>query len=266
MDGADLDRDAREQPTEDELRAAWPLLTPEDRFAGFRLLPTRTEREDFFFTLSPGDQADLISRMVPERRRAWLRLLDPDDITDVLQETEDPAERTSLLELLAAGSGNEVTALLAFAEDDAGGLMSPRFARVRPDMTCDEAISYLRRQAKQNLETIYYAYVLDSEQHLLGVVSLRELFAADPALAVSEVMETDVEAVDDEMDQEDVSLLMAEQDLLAIPVIDDDRRMQGIVTFDDVHDVIEEEATEDIQRMGGTAALENPYLETSQLE
>jgi magnesium transporter len=140
--------------------------------------------------------------------------------------------------------------------------MSTRYARLRPHMTADEAISYLRRQARDESETIYYAYVLDQEQRLLGVVSFRDLFAADPTRTVAEIMETDVVRVTDEMDQETVSRVFAEHDMTVVPVVDQDGRMKGIVTVDDIVDVVEEEATEDMQKLGGLEALEAPYLQT----
>src|ERR1051325_3583758 len=113
-------------------------------------------------------------------------------------------------------------------------------------MPADEAISYLRRQARDKIETIYYAYVLAPDQHLLGVVSFRDLFAADPKKTVADIMVTDVVRVTDEMDQETLSRIFAEHDLNVIPVVDKDGKMKGIVTIDDIVDVAQEEATEDI--------------------
>ncbi len=150
-------------------------------------------------------------------------------------------------------------ALLAYAEDDAGGLMSPRFARLRPDMTVDEAVSYLRRQAEQ-VETIHYAYVLDSEQHLLGVVPLRRLMSAQRDQRVRDIMRTDFIAASEELDQEALAKLFSEEHLFAIPITDKEGRMKGIVTADDIVNVVTEEASEDIQKIGGMEALEGPYL------
>jgi magnesium transporter len=141
--------------------------------------------------------------------------------------------------------------------------MSTRYARLRPNMTADEAISYLRRQAQDKIETIYYAYVLDHDQHLLGVVSFRDLFASDPRKIVAEIMETDVVRVSDEMDQETVSRIFAEHDLTVVPVVDRNGKMKGIVTVDDIVDVVQEEATEDAQKFGGMEALDMPYLASS---
>jgi magnesium transporter len=112
------------------------------------------------------------------------------------------------------------------------------------------------------VETVYYAYALDSQQRLLGVVSLRELFQAQPSKLVRDVMRTELITVHEEMDQEAVSRLFSSHNLAAIPVVDSQGRMKGIVTIDDIVDVVEEEATEDIQKVGGMEALEAPYLET----
>jgi magnesium transporter len=139
--------------------------------------------------------------------------------------------------------------------------MSPRYARVRPDMTVDEAIGYLRIQARQNVETINYAYVLDGQQHLLGVISLRELFSAPGGKRVSELMHSDLVTIEEDADQESVGPLLSLHDLMAIPVVDAQGRMKGIITFDDIADVVEEEATEDIHKIGGSEALDAPYLQ-----
>jgi magnesium transporter len=138
--------------------------------------------------------------------------------------------------------------------------MHQRFARLRPEATVEEAISYLRRQTREKVELLYYAYVLDAGQHLLGVVSLRELIVAKSTAKVSELMSTDVVTVAEDLDQEAVGKVFRDHDLLAIPVVDAERRMKGIVTFDDVVDVVEEEATEDAQKFGGMEALDAPYL------
>ncbi|MGN6106815.1 MAG: magnesium transporter [Kofleriaceae bacterium] len=245
----------------DDLRDAWPLLDLEERNDGLRVLP-REDAEDFFIALSAADQAALLLHFRPGQRRQWMRLLEPDDVADVIQEVGED-HKQPLLALLDVPTRKEVAALLAYAEDEAGGLMSTRYARLRPHMTADEAISYLRRQARDRIETIYYAYVVDPDLHLLGVVSFRDLFATDPRNVVAEIMETDVVRVSDEMDQEAVSRVFAEHDLTVVPVVDAEGRMKGIVTVDDIVDVVQEEATEDAQKFGGMAALEVPYLQSS---
>jgi magnesium transporter len=140
--------------------------------------------------------------------------------------------------------------------------MSPRYARLRPEMRIDEALSYIRRQTREQIETVYYLYVLDAQQRLLGVVSFRDLLMAPPDRTVRDVMHTDVVTVHEDMDQEAVSALFAHHNYLAVPVVDEAGRMKGIVNVDDIVDVVREEATEDLQKLGGMTALEIPYLET----
>ena len=246
--------------TAEELRDAWPALSWEERIEGFHRL-VRAEADDFFLELPPADEAALLLALPPPERRLWIRLLAPDDAADVIQEAPEE-ERPRLIELLDPVARREVTALLAYAEDAAGGLMSPRFARLRPEMTVDEAIRYLRRQAREQAETIYYAYVLDPGQKLVGVVSFRDLLTAPPDRRIADLMKRDVVSVPDTLDQEAVARIMAREDVNAIPVVDGQGRMQGIVTVDDVVDVVQQEATEDIQKIGGTEALDQPYLQT----
>jgi magnesium transporter len=235
----------------------WPGLSEEERVERFKALPS-DEADEFFLSLAPVEQASLLRALPHGERRLWMRLLPPDDAVDLIQEAP-PEEHPHLFDMLDDATRTEVRALLAYAEDEAGGLMNPRFARVRPDMTADEAMSYLRKQAGQ-VETLYYAYVLAEDQHLEGVISLRELFQAPGTRLVRELMHTEVVTVPEDMDQEAVARLYVAQGLLAIPVLDRIGRMKGIITYDDIADVVREEATEDAQKLGGMAALEEPYL------
>jgi len=249
-----------ERLTIDEAREVWSMLVSHERAEAFRAL-TPTMAEEFFFELSTGEQAALIEALQPSERRLWLRLLAPDDLADVVQSL-DEEHREPVLALLDEATRNEARALLAYREDVAGGLMSPRFARLRPDVTVEAAISYLRKQATGgNVETIYDAYVLDSAQRLLGVVSLRDLFRAGSGQIVKDVMRTEVVVAHESLDEEAVARLF-ESGLLAVPVVDGERHMKGIVTVDDIVDVVRDVATEDIQKVGGAEALEAPYFDT----
>ncbi len=248
----------------EDLREIWPVLDARERSQGFTLLE-RDEAVDFFQSLSAFSQAQVVEGLHGAERRLWLRSLAPDDAADLLQEL-DPELRAALLDKLDPPTRHEVAALMAYAQDDAGGLMSPRFARVRPDQTADEAIRYLQRQARDRLETIYYAYVLDSTQRLLGVASFRELFAAAPDRPVRELMNESFISAPEDMDQEEVARLLARHDLLALPVVDAAGRMKGIVTVDDIVDVVQEEATEDAHKAAGMQALDAPYLQTGIFE
>jgi magnesium transporter len=244
-----------------KLSSNWSAFTHQERIEKFSSLP-RTEAEELFYSLSVHDQAELISEASPLEKRSWVRLLGPDDVADLIQEL-GLERKDEILNLLDNQTRREVSALLAYAEDRAGGLMNSRFARLRPEMTVDEAISYLRIQAKAQVEIIYYAYVLDVDQTLLGVVSFRELFSTPQQKLIKEVMRTDLVKVPIQLNQEQVARVFQKSDLLAIPVIDEWGHMKGIVTYDDVANVLQEEATEDIQKIGGVEALDTPYLKAT---
>jgi len=247
----------------DDLREIWSLADSDEKVEGFRSLPP-SEAEELFLSLDTRAQAELLTALPANERQLWVRQLPPDDAADLCQMA--PVEtRESLLRLLDEPTRREVSALLTYAEDEAGGLMSPRYVRLRPDMSVDEAIKYLRRAARERAETIYYIYVLDAEQRLIGVVSFRELFGAPQERTVRDVMRADVLSVRDDLDQEAVANVMAESKLMAVPVVDAEGRIKGIVTVDDIVDVVREEATEDIQKIGGSAALDAPYLEVGVL-
>src|SRR6266849_2046629 len=201
----------------EELLNEWERLSSQQRADAFANLP-REQADDLFLDLSSRDQLDLLHLLPAGERRIWLRLLPPDDAADLIQLAAEE-ERLALLEQLDESTRREVNALLAYKEDAAGGLMSPRFARLRPDMTVDEAITYLRRQAEQ-VETIHYAYVLDSEQRLLGIVPLRRLMSAHKDQTVREVMRTDYVAASEELDQEALAKLFSEEHLFAMPIVD----------------------------------------------
>ncbi len=243
----------------EDLREAWGILSIPERVEGFMLLP-RGEAEEVFFGLSPTDQVNLVLALPEDERRSWVRLLAPDDAADLIQAAPESA-RGCLLELLDAPTRQEVLGLLAYAEDLAGGLMNTRFARLRPEMTVDEAMAYLRKQGRQQVETIYYCYVLDHDQRLLGVVSFRELFDAQPGQHVRDVMRANLVTVTDHTPQEDVAVIFERSGLLALPVVDADGRMRGIITADDAVTAATAQATKEIQKIGGTEALGVPYLD-----
>jgi len=253
----ETDLDARVSAA--DLHDAWAVLDPPSRIEGFRYL-TSSDAEEFFLQLEALDKAQVLLGLPQAERRWWMRALAPDDVADVVQKAPEE-ERAQLLALLDEPTRKEVSALLAYSEDEAGGLMNPRYARLRPDVSVDEAISYLRRQTRERVESIYYAYVLDEQQRLIGTVSFRQLMMARGDARVREVMITDLITVLDEEDQEKVSRKFAEADLMALPVVDAQGRMKGIVTADDIVDVVRAEATEDIQKIGGTEALDAPYLQ-----
>lgn len=237
----------------------WQVLTHVQREEVFAMLG-REDKDELFLNLSSDYQSELFLEMSQSERRSLIRLLAPDDIADLVQNLDKEMESIALGHLDYT-TLVEVKALMAYAEDEAGGLMNSRFARLRPEMTVEEAIRYLRAQSKSPIETIYYAYVLDRSQVLLGVVSLRELFLATSKMTMEEIMNTDLVTVLQDEDQENISKTFSNHNFLAIPVVDELNVMKGIITVDDVVEVLEEEATEDIQKLGGMEALGEPYLD-----
>ncbi len=231
------------------------LVSRKDKF--FRL--PRIDAEELFLALGPEDQIDLVGDRTIAEKRSWIRLLALDDMADFIQRI--PVDgRPEILGLLDDMTRQEVMGLLAYAEDEAGGVMNPRYIRVRPDMSVEEAIRYLRAQARTPVEVIYYAYVLDYDATLVGVVSFRELLLAPPEKRVREIMVTEIVTANDEGDREALGALITNHGLMAIPVVDEGGRMKGIVTYDDVVEVVQKEATEDFQKLGGMEALGAPYF------
>lgn len=212
-----------------------------------------------FETLPLPDQVQAIRSMTIDRQRASVRVLDPDDAADLLQSLENH-ERVAMLALLDSTARAEVSALLAYSEDVAGGLMNPRYVRVRPGMNVQEAILYVRRQIAGNPGTSSYIYVLSNDQKLMGVLSMKELFVAAPMRTVSQIMRTEIVSLKENCNQEEVANTFAAHRLIAIPVVDGSGVMKGVVTADDVVQVVRHEATEDMQKMGGSEALDSPYL------
>ena len=244
-----------------ELYDAWPVLSLTERVEGFELLQ-RDEADDFFRQLSARHRAELIVALPPGEQRLWLRLLAPDDAADVIQEAP-AAQRDHLVSLLDNFTQREVKGLLDYAEDEAGGLMNTRYSRLRVDMTVDEAISYLKRDARAREKTVYYVYVVDAEERLLGVVSFRDLIVAPGDKRVGEVMRTEVISARDDLDQEALSKLFMRHHLLMMPIVDSAGRIKGVVSVNDIVDVVQEEATEDMQKLGAVATLDEPYLQIS---
>ena len=243
----------------DELLERWPHLRRAERLEEFQKLP-HEYMDNFFLELDARAQSRLVVVLPEGERRMFVRLLAPDDAADMIQES--PAnQREYLLGLMDDRTREETSALLHYREDVAGGLMNPRYARLRPDETIEQAITYLRQQLSE-VEQIYYAYVLDEQQKLLGVVSLKDLVRAERDKTVAEVMTTTIYKVSDDTDQKQIAHLLMAHGVRSIPVVDDKGRMKGIVTADDVIDVMREMDTKDIQKVGGMEALDGPYFET----
>jgi len=243
------------------LLKAWPRLNKNEKKTIFRQLP-RTHAEELFLKLGAPDQAELLGHLEHLEKRSWLRFIEIDDTADLIQHLP-LNQRQEALNLLDEQTRTEVLALLAYAQDEAGGLMNSRYFRLRPNMTGDEALHYLRAQAKTSVEAIYYAYVLDKEQKLLGIVSFRDVLVAGQNKLVKDIMKTDIISVAEDLHQEEVSAKFALYHVLALPVVDKDNHMKGIITVNDIVDVVRQEATQDIQKLGGSEVFDGHYLKIS---
>ncbi len=206
---------------------------------------------DMVQTLDRSDMASLVAELSPDDRVDLLNLVDP----EIVQE---------LLPLLPTADRRDVLHLSSYAEGTAGAVMTTDVAKLSESLTVREALNQLQNQS-EDLETIYYLFVVDEQDHLRGLVSARQLLSSlrTPDRLLSEIMETGLVTAEVDDDQEEVAQKVARYDLLAIPVVDLERKMLGIITYDDVIDVVMEEATEDAYRSAAVEPLENKYLETS---
>jgi magnesium transporter len=196
----------------------------------------------------------------PDRAAAITDEMAPDERADLFSGL--PTElRSRLLGLVGAEESRDIRTLLAYPEDSAGALMTTQFVALPANVTTGQAIDLMRQHAAE-METIYQAYAVDPHNTLLGAVSLRDLVTSPALRTIDEIMNPSIVTVAISDDQEEVARVFAKYDLLAVPVVDDSHRIVGIITVDDVMDVVEEEATEDAQRMGAVEPLEMPYVST----
>lgn len=198
--------------------------------------------------------SSLMSTLGAERIAGILDNMSSDDAADLLAELP-VAEKDQLLELMETTEAEDVQELLEYREDTAGGIMTTEYVAIRQDITASKAIEVLRETAP-DAETVYYVYVVNTANQLVGVISLRELIIADPNTLIERIMHRKVISVSVDTDQEEVARVVSRYDFLAVPVVDHHQELVGIITVDDVIDVIHEEATEDIYRLAGTAEVE----------
>ncbi len=234
-------------------------LDPNDRMMLYRALP-RHQASEVFAYLEPAQQNELILSLTSEDARLILADLSPDDRTALLEEL--PAEVTQrLLQLLSPADLKEARTLLGYPEESVGRLMTPDYVAVRREWTLQAAIDHIRMRG-HDAETINIIYVVDEQSRLIDDLRLRQLLLADPSARVESIMDRSFVALRAADDREEAVRVMREYDRTAIPVVDSEGVLLGIVTSDDVFDVAEQEATEDMQKIGGVAALDNPYLDT----
>ncbi|MFN8663488.1 MAG: magnesium transporter [Thermomicrobiales bacterium] len=209
---------------------------------------------DVLADLAPFEAATILRNLTRAEAASVLGAMAPDDATDVVDELPD-AEAEGILVAMRPDDAEEIRELLAYPPDSAGGMMTPAFVAIAPDLRADQAITALRRVAAE-AETLYYVYVVDPAEHLLGVLSLHALVLASPQTPVSALMAPEVIRVNAAEPAVDAARLLRDRNLLAVPVVDDENHLIGIITADDAIDVLEDQLSDDLLRMAGTDAEE----------
>ncbi|MCJ7501300.1 magnesium transporter [bacterium] len=203
--------------------------------------------------------ARILTRLEREQAAEILHGMDPDDKVSILEDIAEEV-RDDILAHLSESDAESIEEMFQYPEDSAGRIMNTNYFALQEDVTVSDAISELQKKGADATEMVFYVYVVDSRNHLIGVCSLRQLLLVPPSHTVMSVMAHDVVSVSAETDQEDVARLVEKYDFLAVPVTDDENKLLGIVTVDDVIDIIRHEATEDILKMVGTG---DEYLNRS---
>lgn len=233
---------------------------PEDRLpVVYRLLPKEPAAE-VFVEMDPEEQEFLIRSFSDTELKEVIDELYVDDTVDLIEEMPASVVKR-ILQSADPETRRNINEILKYPEDSAGSIMTTEFVDLKRDMTVADAIKRIRRTGIDK-ETINICYVTDPSRHLLGLVSIRTLLLADLEDAIEDIMETNIISVSTMEDKEDVAQSLGKYDFLAMPVVDDEHRLVGIVTIDDAIDVMEEEATEDFERIAGINPTEKPYLRT----
>ncbi|MBN2510347.1 MAG: magnesium transporter [Spirochaetales bacterium] len=243
-----------------ELIDQWDTLNPDEKFTIFKYLD-HTEKTDFLLELPVPDQEQLFQVFNGKQIDQLLGDLQPDDLVDIIQTVSEDVKKL-LWEKLSDEAKRETLYLMRFDEDDAAGIMNPRYMAVSDRINVGQAMAFIRKNAA-DVESIYNIYVIDKKQVLVGVCSLKELLSANDAELVRSIMEDEFISVREDTDQEDVAKILETYDLVSLPVVDAGNVLLGIITFDDVIDVIREEQTEDVYKMGAMGGGSNRYLDTT---
>lgn len=234
-------------------------LDEEDRLKIFRILP-KSMAADVFSYLELENQQRIITSLAEKEAAGIINNLMADDATDLLEEM--PA---NIVKKLLANATPEVRRdinhLLQYPEDSAGSIMTVEFLDLKEHLTVQEAIERIRKQGVDS-ETINICYVLDQSRMLIGTVALRYLLLSEPDAIIGEIMHENVISVNTLMDQEEVARQFQKYDFTAMPVVDNENRLVGIITVDDIVDILQEEATEDIEKMAAITPSDKPYLRT----
>jgi magnesium transporter len=233
-----------------------PQLEPNEVAVLIQWLPDE-EIGEILEELPPTEAARILRSLSAPEAGVLLGEMDPDDAADVVEELP-PATADEILVRMRPDDAAEIRELSGYEPDTAGGIMTPEYVAVSRDATSAQAIAAIRRLVDE-AETVNYVYVVDEERHLLGVLSLYRLLLSPDHTPVEKLMAPSTVRVRSSADQETAARILTDRNLLAIPVVDDDDHLIGIITEDDVADVLQQEATEDIERLGGSQPLNLPY-------
>lgn len=234
-------------------------FAPPERVVLFRLLE-KQEAVEVFENLPFEEQQELLGNFKQEQLREIVEHMSPDDRASLLDELPAKVAKR-LLALLTSEERAATALLLGYEENTAGRIMTPEYIDLKSFVTVAQALEKIRRVGLDK-ETIYYCYVTDEQRRLIGAVSLRQLVLADPETRVASLMEQDLIYAHTDEDQEEVAHKIQKYDLLALPVVDREDRLVGIVTHDDVIDIIQDEVTEDIYRLGAVQVPEQNYFKS----
>jgi len=253
-------RELRERLADSEPTHVADLLTSipaDEAVIAFRLLP-KNLAISVFDDMDGASQNQLLEAFSDQTARDFLEAMPPDDRTELLDEVPAKVARR-LLQILSPDQRRVTLQLLGYEEETAGREMTPLFVDLHSDMTVAQCLERVRQLAI-NRETVYECYVMDRRRYLIGTVSLKDLVIADPDAKVSDIMKPDPPFVSTHTDREEVARELREHNLLAIPVVDAEQRLVGTITHDDVADIMEREATEDIYRFGAVSGTERGYF------
>src|SRR5689334_22240419 len=242
-----------------DLAQVFAELGEKDRGTSFSLLVERNSRlaMEALSELGPEGGAALLADRSAEDIGKLLQELPSDDAAAILDYLPEELSAAALEVMQKKPAGGDVGDLLEYPEQTAGRIMNPKVFALSEDMTASEAITAL--QGSRDVEMVFYLYVIDGRRHLVGVVSLRRLLLVAPSTPLKRIMTADLITARADMDQEEVARQVAAYNLLAIPVVDEENKLVGIITVDDVIDVIKDEATEDIYRLAGVAGDERVF-------
>ena len=243
-----------------ELTEEWRILSEEEETLVFLHLPLE-KKIDLITELTDPQQERILHTLSEQNKKELFKEMEPDDLVDIVQSV-NPEIRNTVWESLSDEVKKETLFLLRFDEDAAAGIMNPRYLAIRSSIMVIHALEFIRKNADK-VELLYNIYVLDSLQRLIGIVSIQDILSANDESTIAEIMDGKVISVREDTDQEEAAKILEANDLVSLPVVDQNNVLLGDITFDDVLDVIREEQTEDVYKMGAMSGEAESYMTTS---